>query len=149
MLVDFLIPKKNGVGLLIASNNTATAFWYFTPLVPSGFTLINSGNCNSNSCATNPILFFVPLSILSYKPPLDLVTLSNTFSIGLEGSPDLAYSEIVAKYINSNHHHVEVEVEDCLSAVEDVVYATETFELRTLIASSTMYLLSRYIRDNT
>ena len=34
----------------------------------------------------------------------------NTFSIGLEGSPDLAYSEIVAKYIGSTHHHVEIEV---------------------------------------
>jgi asparagine synthase (glutamine-hydrolysing) len=32
----------------------------------------------------------------------------NTFSIGLEGSPDLAYSEIVAKHIGSTHHHVEV-----------------------------------------
>ena len=35
----------------------------------------------------------------------------NTFSIGLEGSPDLAYSEIVANYIKSQHHHVEIEVE--------------------------------------
>lgn len=34
----------------------------------------------------------------------------NTFSIGLEGSPDLAYSEIVANYIKSQHHHVEIEV---------------------------------------
>ena len=47
----------------------------------------------------------------------------NTFSIGLEGSPDLAYSEIVANYIKSQHHHVEIEVEYCLAAVEDVVEA--------------------------
>ena len=73
----------------------------------------------------------------------------NTFSIGLEGSPDLAYSEIVAKYINSNHHHVEVEIEDCLGAIEDVVYATETFDVTTIRASTPMYLLSKYIRNNT
>ena len=30
----------------------------------------------------------------------------NTFSVGLEGSPDLAYSKVVAKHINSQHHHV-------------------------------------------
>lgn len=30
----------------------------------------------------------------------------NTFSVGLEGSPDLAYSEIVATHIGSTHHHV-------------------------------------------
>ena len=29
----------------------------------------------------------------------------NTFSIGLEGSPDLAYSEIVKKFIQFNHNH--------------------------------------------
>ena len=73
----------------------------------------------------------------------------NTFSIGLEGSPDLAYSEIVAKHINSTHHHVEVQVEDCLHALEDVVYATETFDVTTIRASTPMYLLSKYIRKNT
>jgi asparagine synthase (glutamine-hydrolysing) len=70
----------------------------------------------------------------------------NTYSIGLEGSPDLAYAEIVAKHIDSNHHHVEIHVDDCLEAVEDVVYATETFDVTTIRASTPMYLLSKYIR---
>jgi len=30
--------------------------------------------------------------------------------VGLEGSVDLVYSEIVAKHIGSTHHHVELEV---------------------------------------
>jgi len=34
----------------------------------------------------------------------------NTFSIGLPGSPDLAYSKIVAAHIESQHHHVEVKM---------------------------------------
>jgi asparagine synthase (glutamine-hydrolysing) len=55
----------------------------------------------------------------------------------------------VAKYINSNHHHVEVEIEDCIGAIEDVVYATETFDVTTIRASTPMYLLSKYIRNNT
>jgi len=36
-----------------------------------------------------------------------------------------------------------------LAAVEDVVYATETFDVTTIRASTPMYILSRYIRDNT
>lgn len=40
-------------------------------------------------------------------------------------------------------------MEDCLRAIEDVVYATETFDVTTVRASTPMYLLSRYIRDNT
>ena len=73
----------------------------------------------------------------------------NTFSIGLEGSPDLAYAEIVAKHINSTHHHVEIQSDDCVNAVDDVVYATETFDVTTIRASTPMYLLSKYIRHNT
>jgi asparagine synthase (glutamine-hydrolysing) len=73
----------------------------------------------------------------------------NTFSIGLPGSPDLAYSEIVAAHIESQHHHVEVKMQDCLNALEDVIYATETFDVTTIRASTPMYILSRYIRDNS
>ena len=73
----------------------------------------------------------------------------NTFSIGLEGSPDLAYSEVVAKHINSTHHHVEVHVDDCLDALEDVIYATETFDVTTIRASTPMYLLGKYVRNNS
>lgn len=40
-------------------------------------------------------------------------------------------------------------MQDCLSALEDVIYATETFDQTTIRASTPMYILSRYIRDNT
>jgi len=73
----------------------------------------------------------------------------NTFSVGLEGSPDLAYANIVAKHIDSTHHHVEITTEDCLGAIEDVVYATETFDVTTIRASTPMYLLSKYISEKT
>lgn len=73
----------------------------------------------------------------------------NTFSIGLPGSPDLAYSAQVAKHIGSTHHHVEVSLDDCLNAIEDVVYATETFDVTTIRASTPMYLLSKYVRMYT
>mmetsp|Transcript_30434 Transcript_30434/g.41349 ORF Transcript_30434/g.41349 Transcript_30434/m.41349 type:complete len:150 (-) Transcript_30434:748-1197(-) len=73
----------------------------------------------------------------------------NTFSVGLEGSPDLAYANIVAKHIDSTHHHVELHTDDFLNALEDVIYATETFDVTTIRASTPMYLLSKYIRQNT
>jgi asparagine synthase (glutamine-hydrolysing) len=73
----------------------------------------------------------------------------NTFSIGLNGSPDLAYSQQVAKHIGSTHHHVEVHKDDCLNAIEDVVYATETFDVTTIRASTPMYLLSKYVRTHS
>jgi len=60
--------------------------------------------------------------IKNYHKTNGMNTNLNTFSIGLEGSPDLAYSEIVAKHIDSTHHHVEVHMDDCLNALEDVIY---------------------------
>ena len=73
----------------------------------------------------------------------------NTFSVGLEGSPDLMYSDVVAKHIDSTHHHVKIHVDDCLDALEDVIYATESFDVTTIRASTPMYLLSKYIRNNS
>ena len=73
----------------------------------------------------------------------------NTFSIGLNGSPDLAYAQQVAKHIGSTHHHVEVHKDDCLNALEDVVYATETFDVTTIRASTPMYLLGKYVRTHS
>ena len=61
----------------------------------------------------------------------------------------MLYAQLVAKHIGSNHHYVQIEGSDCLDAIEDVVYATETFDVTTIRASTPMYLLSKYIRNNT
>lgn len=82
----------------------------------------------------------------------------NSFSVGMEGSPDLAYAQLVATHIGSNHHHVQIENKDCLNALHDVVYATDIalpprpslrFDAETIRDSTPMYILSRYIRENT
>ena len=84
--------------------------------------------------------------IKKYHKENDMDTNLNTFSVGLEGSPDLAYAQVVADHIGSTHHHVEIHKDDCLNALEDVIYATETFDVTTIRASTPMYLLSRYVR---
>lgn len=87
--------------------------------------------------------------IKKYHKENDMDTNLNTFSVGLEGSPDLAYAQVVADHIGSTHHHVEIHKDDCLNALEDVIYATETFDVTTIRASTPMYLLSRYVRENS
>lgn len=73
----------------------------------------------------------------------------HTFSIGMEGSTDLHYAKIAAKYIKSTHHHVTFTVEEGLSAIEDVIYSLESYDITTIRASVGMYLLSKYISNNT
>tara|TARA_A100001037_G_scaffold45808_1_gene37048 strand:- start:20314 stop:21882 length:1569 start_codon:yes stop_codon:yes gene_type:complete len=73
----------------------------------------------------------------------------NTFAIGLKGSPDLLAAQKVADYLKTNHTNVEVSEEEMLSAIEDTIYQIESIDTTTIRASVPMFLLSKYIRDNT
>jgi asparagine synthase (glutamine-hydrolysing) len=69
----------------------------------------------------------------------------HTFSIGMPGSTDKPYAEMVAKHIGSIHHHVEFDEEEWLDADYEVMQAIETFECTTKRASFGQYLLCKYI----
>ena len=73
----------------------------------------------------------------------------HTFSIGLEGSVDVKYARIVADYLNTIHHEVIVTEEEMLSAIPDVIKQIETYDTTTVRASTPMYLLCKYISNNT
>ena len=70
----------------------------------------------------------------------------HTFSIGLEGSPDLAAAAQVARELNTVHHPVVYTVEEGIAAIPAVVAAVETYDITTIRASVPMYLLARAIR---
>ena len=72
-----------------------------------------------------------------------------TFSIGLEGSPDLEHSKIVADYLQTDHTTVIVSEIEMLQAIEKTIQQIESYDTTTVRASVPMYLLSEYIRDNT
>ena len=72
-----------------------------------------------------------------------------TFSIGFVNSPDLHYARKVAEYIGSNHHEVIITEEEALAAIPEVVKAIESYDITTVRASTMMYLLSKYIKQNS
>ena len=72
-----------------------------------------------------------------------------TFSIGIPGSPDNKYAQIVADYIGSEHTVINISQEDAIAALKDVIWATETYDITTVRASTGQYLVSKYIADNT
>lgn len=72
-----------------------------------------------------------------------------TFSIGMPGSPDNMYAKKVADFIGSVHTVVNINNAEALSAIKDVVWATETFDITTIRASTGQYLISKYISENT
>ena len=73
----------------------------------------------------------------------------NTFSIGMQGSIDLEYSETVANYLNTKHHQIEISEDEFLEAIETVIYNIESYDTTTVRASVGNYLVSKYIKENT
>lgn len=73
-----------------------------------------------------------------------------TFSIGMDTDAiDLKYAREVAEYIHSNHHEVIMTREDVINALHPVIAALGTFDITTIRASVGMYLVCRWIHDNT
>ncbi|CAO1625480.1 unnamed protein product [Parajaminaea phylloscopi] len=70
----------------------------------------------------------------------------HSFSIGLEGSPDLIAARSAANYLGTAHHEHTFTVQEGLDAISDVIYHLETFDVTTVRASTPMYLLSRKIK---
>ena len=70
----------------------------------------------------------------------------HSFSVGLEGSPDLAAAQEVAKHIGTVHHEVKFTIQEGLDAVREVIYHLETYDITTIRASTPMYLMARAIK---
>ena len=71
----------------------------------------------------------------------------HSFSVGLEGSPDLAAAQIVADHIGTIHHEIKFTIQEGLDAVKDVIYNLETYDVTTIRASTPMWLMARVIKS--
>ncbi|WGK63673.1 asparagine synthase B [Croceiramulus getboli] len=71
----------------------------------------------------------------------------HSFSVGLEGSPDLAAAQKVADHIGTVHHEIKFTIQEGLDAIKDVIYYLETYDITTIRASTPMYLMARVIKS--
>lgn len=71
----------------------------------------------------------------------------HSFSVGLEGSPDLAAAQKVADYIGTIHHEIKFTIQEGLDAIKDVIYNIETYDITTIRSSTPMYLMARVIKS--
>jgi len=104
--------------------------------VPFGILL--SGGLDSSLVASVAQKYLVSTG----KEPSQL----HTFSIGLEGSPDLAAAKKVADFLGTTHHNFVFTIQEALDFLEDVIYHLETYDITTIRASTPMFLLSRRIK---
>ena len=71
----------------------------------------------------------------------------HSFSVGLDGSPDLAAAQKVADYIGTIHHEIKFTIQEGLDAIKDVIYNIETYDITTIRSSTPMYLMARVIKS--
>ena len=73
-----------------------------------------------------------------------------TFAIGMVGDAiDLKYARQAADWMGSQHTEVIMTREQVLSSLEEVIHVLGTFDITTIRASMGMYLLCKWIHENT
>ncbi|XP_076231024.1 asparagine synthetase [Calliopsis andreniformis] len=72
-----------------------------------------------------------------------------SFAIGMGDSPDIIAARQVANHIGTEHHEITFSQEDVKSILDKLIYQLETFDITTVRASIGMYIISKYIKENT
>jgi asparagine synthase (glutamine-hydrolysing) len=71
----------------------------------------------------------------------------HTFAVGMEGSEDIAASELAAKALDTNHHTLVYSDEEMLAALPDVIYYLETFDPALVRSAIPNYFLAKMTAD--
>ncbi|MCB9162137.1 MAG: asparagine synthase B [Caldilineaceae bacterium] len=72
----------------------------------------------------------------------------HTFSVGIEGSRDLAAARLVAEHIGSTHHEYIYTAADVLAALPEVLYYLESFDQDLVRSAIPTYFCSRLAAEH-
>lgn len=87
--------------------------------------------------------------LVKYAKEHNLPYKIQSFAIGMGDSPDIVAARQVAAYIGTEHHEIIFTQQDVIDILDEVIYSLETCDITTIRASIGMYLISRYIKQNT
>ena len=73
-----------------------------------------------------------------------------TFAVGIDKDPiDTKYARIVADYLGTDHTEVLFTKQDIFDTLSTLIYNIESYDITTIRASMGMFLVSKYISENT
>lgn len=79
----------------------------------------------------------------------DLVPNLKVYTIGTEGAKDLIFAKKFAKSYNLDHTIVKISFKDMLDVLPEVIYALETYDAALVHSAIPMFIISKYIKDNS
>lgn len=73
-----------------------------------------------------------------------------TFAIGMDTDPiDLKYAKEVADFLGTEHYEIKMTKDQVLGCLDKLIWHLETWDITTIRASVGMYLLCKWIHENT
>ncbi len=73
-----------------------------------------------------------------------------TFAVGIDKDPiDTKYARIVADYLGADHTEVLFTKQDIFDTLSTLIFNIESYDITTIRASMGMFLVSKYISENT
>ncbi|MBT6324681.1 MAG: asparagine synthase B [Bdellovibrionales bacterium] len=71
-----------------------------------------------------------------------------SFSVGLsQDSEDLLRAREVADFLDTDHHEILFTPEEGIELLKELIHKVETYDVTTIRASTPMYIMSKYIRE--
>lgn len=65
------------------------------------------------------------------------------------GSTDLPYAKNLAKKLDLPHYIIEIDEDQALKAIDETIYAIESWDITTVRASVMQRLIGKYVKENT
>lgn len=72
-----------------------------------------------------------------------------TFSIGQPDSPDILAARKVAQSLGTKHHEITFDFDEGIKTIPSVIRSLESYDTTTIRASTPMWILCKWIKDNT
>ena len=79
----------------------------------------------------------------------DLVSNLKVYTVGSECSKDLLFAKKFAEIYNLDHSIVKISFKDMLDVLPQVIYALETYDAALIRSAIPMFIISKYIKDNS
>ncbi|MFC2016347.1 asparagine synthase-related protein [Chloroflexota bacterium] len=87
------------------------------------------------------------LASKAYKGKFGQSAKLKTFAIGVGESEDIRSARLIANHINSEHHELNVGLEQMIEVLPEVIYYLESFDPSLVRSSVANYLISRYAKE--